>query len=203
MSNTRKRANYFDTTAQSKKRNRRVIISKLEDASRFSDSIDLEIGKIYMNRKSINPRVLTEKDLIISYVNQEPVSISFLEKKFLCLRMKDNQNMSKRKYINLRKELTWIDIPSYKAVLSVQKSLNSFFEIKTNTKGAYLNIRKKIEFCCKKFVESMSEEIDVFVIKLSGDGTFISKKGVNVFNFTFTIINDTKKASKGTICWVK
>ena len=61
-------------------------------------------------------------------------------------------------------------------------------------KGFYVEPLQKIKFVCKKYLEKKTARVETFRIKLSADGTSITKSRVNVLVFTFTLLNDVKNA---------
>jgi len=124
------------------------------------------------------------------------------QKVFQALKIKDELNIGRRDYIKLRNTLGKDVLPSYYSVSIMEKSLDSFFNIDKNSKGYFVNPAEKIKFVCEKFLKKKKDkkvDNNTFLIKLSGDGTKITKSSVDLLNFTFTIINDEKKAttSKG------
>jgi hypothetical protein len=199
MNSNRKRLYFFDSTSQSKKRNKKVIVTKLQDANEFCNSLGLVIEKVIINTRT-EVRPLTESNLIITREKEDEEESNEM-KLIKCLKIRDSTMMSKRKYMNMRKELDWCHFPTYRKLLSIQNKINKIFDIKKNERGAYCNVFKKIELACKNYlkINEFILENNEFIIKISGDGTSINKKNVNVFTFTFTIINDTKnnKSSDG------
>ena len=124
-------------------------------------------------------------------------------KVFEALKLKDELNLGRRGYIKLRNTLGKDVIPSFHSVSIMEKSLDSFFQIEKNNKGwFYANPIDKIKFVCEKYLRQSNNkniENNTFLIKISGDGTAITKSSVDLLNFTFTVINDEAKAkiSKG------
>ena len=86
-------------------------------------------------------------------------------------------------------------MPPLDDVKNVRQKADKFFKIKNNDNGVFNKPKHKIRYMCKKFIENNGEiHNDTFIIKLAGDGTSVTKSGVNLLNFAFTIINDTVNA---------
>ena len=87
-----------------------------------------------------------------------------------------------------------ITIPGINKITLLQKMINSFFIIKRNDYGFYCDAAQKIRFVCKKHLDNnLIVDENEFIIKLSCDGTQLNKKGLNLLNFTFTVINCAKQ----------
>ena len=98
--------------------------------------------------------------------------------------------------ITTLKELITLRMPGIKAVTKLQFKLNNFFEIQSNDDGFFDEPQNKIKFVRQKFLKrypNFSES--KFRIKLSADSTSISRKHINVLNFTFNLLDDVEKST--------
>ena len=102
---------------------------------------------------------------------------------------KDKILMSDKSYHSFKKDLN-LNLPSLQVIKKERKKLDSLFEMKKNTKGAFNNIVKMIEHKLKTTDLKNSEELK---FKFSADGKIVSRK-VKLINLTFTIINEKGKA---------
>jgi hypothetical protein len=107
---------------------------------------------------------------------------------------KDLTNLSIKKYTILKqtlKEINGNSIPNINKILNLQYKLNDLYELRSNDKGFFIDPIKKIKYVCEKFLLKNPEFSETkFKIKLSADGTNISKKFVNLLNFTFNLIDE-------------
>jgi len=127
--------------------------------------------------------------------------------------MKDACNLSRRKYTQQRQRLKRCDIkiPSHNILDTYRKQYqDTFFKTVQLSKGNGYIVpsEEKISFYIKRFYNRAKNEYeldpanalsldqviknDTFLIKLAGDGCKISQTHTNIFNFTFTIMNDIK-----------
>ena len=161
----------------------------------FCKSIGLEIESMIIKR--INEARKSNK-ISIKYLNEQSNAAQSDDNRIKiikALQAKDEANCSDKGYVNFRKYLDFVNIPSIKKILKVRKEVNGLFSIKESYVGFYNTPIQKIEYVCKQFIK----EYDVvhnntFILKLAGDGTSITKSNVTILNFAFTVINDYKKA---------
>ena len=81
-------------------------------------------------------------------------------------------------------------MPGINKIRVIQKKLVKFFTVYTNHFGVYCDPYQKIKDVCQKILDRSLSTIDKFFIKLSCDGTIITKSFVHLLNFTFTVINE-------------
>ena len=180
-----RRRNYFEVTRQQQYKHRKILLHKLAEANHYAESIGLKIDSILLNRideKENSPKVVVQ-DQVNETINEKDIV-------FKCLMAKDITNLSNRKYKIIRSHFNFIYMPGLNRVLDLQKKLNLFFKTKRNKYGSYCDAFQKINFVCRKHLEqALIVEDDVIIIKLSSDGTQITKSYVHL---TFTIINSNK-----------
>ena len=118
---------------------------------------------------------------------------------------KDLTNLSCRKYTILKqtlKEINGNNIPNIGKISNLQYKMNNFFELHANECGFYIDPIMKIKYVCEKFlIKNPSFTKTKFKIKISSDGTNISKKNVKLLNFTFSLLDDEAIAMNSVGCY--
>jgi len=117
---------------------------------------------------------------------------------FRSTKAKDLALLSRRKYEKFVKIADFCASTSYE-VRKIQEKIHKLFKVEKNNKGFYCDPRAKIEHVLKKTYEKMKrdgQEIkdNTFILKFAGDGTNITRSKMQIMNFAFTVINDTKTA---------
>ena len=194
----RKRKDYYSCSSKQKVRDINKIDEKLKPADCFCRSKCLQIQKVFVSALNEHRNKTNSRIEIIDNSNEEIATLE--EQVFASLIAKDETNLSKRKYKKFRQICKSANLPSYYLVKKMQKKLDRKNKIVTNQYGVYNKPLEKIQFVCGKYLQKYNAvKDDIFIIKLSGDGTTITKSNVNLLNFTFTLINDWKTAmtSKG------
>ena len=196
--NIRRRKNYFEVTRQQKHNQQKTINNKLRQAQKYASSIGLKIESIVLSKMSTDAELRINKIKIIIQ-NCQSECMSENEKVFRCLVAKDKANVSCIKYKLIRSSLDFIYMPGINKIISLQKKINSFFPIKMNNYGVYCDPYLKIKYVCQKLLEQNLYVDDKFIIKLSCDGTLITKSSVHLLNFTFTVLNQSNvcKTARG------
>jgi hypothetical protein len=129
--------------------------------------------------------------------------------------IKDSCNLTRRKYTQQRSRLMRcnIKIPSNNILDKYRKQYqDTFFKTKqlSNGNGYIVPCKDKIHFFLKRFYNRTITQIencpenslsldqiiptDTFFIKLAGDGCKLTNTHSNIFNFTFTIMNDIENS---------
>ena len=196
--NIRRRKSYFEVTRQQKHNQEKTMNNKLKNAQKYASSIGLIIESIILSKISTTTEMRLNKIKII-IKNCEPKYISENEKIFRCLIAKDRANVSCIKYKLIRSSLDFIYMPGINKIISLQKKINAFFPMKMNNYGVYCDPHLKIKYVCQKLLEKNLYVEDKFIIKLSCDGTLITKSSVHLLNFTFTVVNQSNvcKTARG------
>ncbi len=195
----RKRKNFFDCGISQKIRNKNLILMQTEALSNFCNSIGLKIDEIILSPKIDQLNVNDIKINILPYKMSKDLKI------FKCLMAKDLTNLSIKKYSIMKqtlKEINGNSIPNINKILNLQYKLNDLYELQSNEKGFFIDPIKKIKFVCEKFLlknPDFSEK--KFKIKLSADGTNISKKFVKLLNFTFNLLDENETAMNVIGCY--
>jgi len=84
-----------------------------------------------------------------------------------------------------------------------KKRMNSFWTIKSNSMGNYLEDPvSKIKFVCQKFLRKIKQnngivKDNIFNILLSGDSLSLTRTNTNLLNFTFSLLNDGDLSYQG------
>jgi hypothetical protein len=183
------------------RRHRTTIKDLTEQTVKFCQRVGINLKKIEGDA-ILNPDFLIDNPTSIEVIINDPIihNKTLEETIFDALKLKDELNLSRRDYKKLRCHLGKT-IPCYHKVHLLEKKMNSFFKMHDpNNYGVYVDPLSKIQFVCEKFLsQNPTITIDVFKLKISGDGTIITKSNVDLLNYTFTVINDVKtaKTSKG------
>ena len=154
--------------------------------------MNLQIDRVCLskyNHENTNKKIQIQIDENLFTLNDKKLAA------FKHLKGKDLANMSYRKYKSFKTNSDSTHMPGIKAVDNLRKKLDKMFITKKNSYGVYCEPSAKIQYVCQKFIEE-NEHVDdnIFMIKLSSDGTNITKSNLHLINFTFTIINDEKRA---------
>jgi len=171
-------------------------------------------GKLWHHIQTLTRRLgLNVSTLILDPINENNASCSIKDIKILIneqscidknervfdsLKALDRGNLSYESYKTVRSNLNYIPnkyrMPGINKVVEMKKKVDRVFEIKQSTTGFYVNTLQKIRAVCLKYLDNhRAVKNDTFTIKLSCDGTIISKANVHLLNFTFTLINDEQK----------
>lgn len=117
---------------------------------------------------------------------------------------KDKANLSFLAYRALRIKLKYININilSGKRLDSFKFKLNLFFPIYSNSLGCYVSAQEKIRFVIRKIYNKMIENNivisnNIFKVHLSGDGFQLTRTKINLFKFTFKILNENNNSISG------
>ncbi len=83
-----------------------------------------------------------------------------------------------------------------------QHKINNFFNLISNESGFFIEPLKKIKYVCEKFLSNNPDFSETkFKIKISADGTNLSKKNVKLLNFTFCLLDDKANAMNVNGCY--
>ena len=187
----RRRKKFFECSLIQQKRNKKLIKINSQALQQFCNSIGLKIDKIILSPLN-DPQVDDAMQITV---------LPFIKKSyktFRCLMSKDLINMSERKYQLFRrniKEIFPVDFPGLFKVTKMQHELNKIFTIYRIENGYFFNPKQKIQFVCKKFLESneeFAEQFQLIKIKLSADSTHISKKNTLLLNLTFNLLDSSE-----------
>jgi hypothetical protein len=117
---------------------------------------------------------------------------------------KDKANLSFLAYRALRIKLKYININilSGKRLDSFKFKLNLFFPIYSNSLGCYVSAQEKIRFVIRKIYNKMIQNNivisnNIFKVHLSGDGFQLTRTKINLFKFTFKILNEKNNSISG------
>ena len=183
------RTPYFNLIKKKQLAQKRIFKEKLKQFNRFFKSHGLKFSKICLTKAEIE----VDNDFEIQF---EEKNSNFSE---LCQRAKDEALMSKRAYNQFRKTIFPIaHLSSIKKCDYYKNSLNSFFSIKPNNLGHYIEEPlSKIKYVCEKFLEKNNYTEKIFNILLHGDGFSLTRTHTNLLNFCFSLIDDVEKSCKG------
>lgn len=198
----RLRKNYFDSQKSQQRRHKESLIRKLEEAQDYARQIGLEITQLILRNQPLRSSSRSKIDIIVHKTSAENESIvktiDKQKKEFKCLVFKDKTFISNLKYRLSRRILDFADMPSLKKVIELKEKIDKLVELRPiNHYGVFVNVKQKITFACKFFLKKMrifesNYNVEKFIIKISCDGTIITKSKVNILNVSFTIINDKK-----------
>jgi hypothetical protein len=123
-------------------------------------------------------------------------------KDFNDLNNKCKNNLSDEGYNRLKVDLR-LQLPSLENIKKLRKNLNSKFLVSNNKFGFYNNLKQKLKIILNENTVNDLKNIEnkTIIIKFCGDGTNVGRR-LNVFNFSFSIINQvsTCKTSLGHYC---
>jgi hypothetical protein len=190
----RRRKPHFELlSARQRRNNKNEIRTKLESLTEFCKTLKLKIDNITI--KELNEDNENEEIEINIIKKIDKQSKNKKKMSFKGLMAKDKASLSNRRYIVFKNTLEISAIPSLYSVIKMKKKLDDFFKLKNNDYGYYCVVTQKIKLVCQQFLLENVEVInDTFIIKLSCDGTTITKSHLQILNFAFTVINDVKKA---------
>ncbi len=201
----RKRRNYFEITREGQRKCRHNIKEKTNELNLFLKSIGLQFKCVEIVRRNDNvDEDDVEEDFEIKILDKTITKFRTEETKTLlldALKAVDEANMSEQSYRGFKKTMKLPSMPTMYRIRAHRSRLNSFFDLRQNDFGHYVDARQKIEYVLKKIYKKDSTQIkgDTFFLKFSGDGTNITKTSVQLLNFTFTVLNDKEicKTSSG------
>ena len=103
--------------------------------------------------------------------------------------------MSDRGYnIFLQNFKAEFSLPTIRELFRLKNSLKSLCRLESITKGVFNNPSDKIIYVCNLFVKLNGHfKNNEIILKLSGDSMQITRTGVKLFNFTFSIIDEREK----------
>ena len=192
------RRNYFEVQKNQQYRNRETLRSKLVDAQCFAEQIGLEITQINVRKKTARNTTRRPVDVIVINRQVEDEEIAKRKKILKCLVFKDKTCVSNMKYKMTRSILDFVEMPGVNEILVLKNKIDDLTELRpTTTYGVYTNVLQKITTACQFFLRKERKtdanyNVDSFTIKISCDGTIITRSKVNLLNVSFTIINDKK-----------
>ena len=192
------RKNYFDGGKNQQFRNREILRRKLDDAQNFADQIGLEMT-VNVNRKTTRSPTRRPVDIIVNNRLTGDDVIAVRKKIIKCLIFKEKGGLSDKKYIMAKANLDFVKMPGKNKLLSFQEKINELIELRAkNAYGVYVNASQKITTACKLFLRQERKtdpnfNVNNFTIKISCDGTIVTRANVNILNLSFTIINDKKR----------
>lgn len=192
----RRRNNYFDLSKSQRNKNKILLKNEaMRGLKRLCKSMGLKINEIKFSAETMNDE---EHDTKIS-VSENNFTDEY--KAFIWMMAKDITNMSRKKYIILKKLFKKNDfdsIPGVKKVFEIQHKLNDLYTIEHNDFGYFLQPSEKIKFVCTKFLRRSEKFKETnsrtFRIKLSADTVILSKKNRRLLNFTFNLLDDENTA---------
>jgi hypothetical protein len=109
----------------------------------------------------------------------------------VALYLKDKLHLSDNSYEEIRSLMSY-NWPTFYAVSKLRQNLNSecIQNLKTNSKGFYLNVKTRMEEKLFDFFKSvLKSEIGRITVKFSADSTNVGQR-LQILNFTFSIVND-------------
>ena len=203
VSRIRKRKNYFDLSRAQKKKSKNLIIGEvLNGLNRYCNSMGLKVNEIKLGPDDTNER----EEEFVPKLDISKVNITNQEKSYVYMVIKDFINLSSKKYKILRRLLDAHHIekiPGYRRIYKIQKDLNNFFVLQKNDFGFFVDAAQKITFACSKFLQRNKDFKSKNIrIKLCADSVQISRKNINLLNFAFSIIDDTKFSKSVYGCFI-
>jgi hypothetical protein len=191
----RARTSYSDLVPGGTQRfnNRSEIRQLLEPARTYCRSIGLSLDTAILNPINNN----YNNTSVALHINELNL-VSHLDlrtKAFKALIGKDEGNLSDKSYIKMRNHVNFANLPTIDEIVDIRKEIDQkLYEIKQNDFGYYNDPIQKITKICSKFYEEQKTvKDDVFIIKLGGDGTNLTKSNTTALNLAFTVINDFEK----------
>ena len=181
---------FFDQPQEEKKRIRCEIVKRINDLNKFLKSHDLEVRDVNII-KSTKARYRFSVHIDnITYAEEKQHNEKLINQ---ALQIKDMHNISDKAYAGIQQ--LKLDIPSLYEVRQYRLRLNTYFEVKTNSNGAYVDPQIKITKVLGYLIDNkiICSEKDILTIKLSGDGVKIGRK-LKLLNVTFTCIDEGSKA---------
>ena len=192
----RARTSYSDLVPGGTQRfnNRSEIRQLLEPASTYCRSIGLSLDTAILNpiNNNNNNTSIALQINELNLVNQ----LDQRTKAFKALIGKDEGNISDKSYIKLRNQMNFAKLPTIDEIVEIRQEIDQkLYEINQNAYGYYNEPIQKITKICSKFLEEQKVvKDDIFIIKLGGDGTNLTKSNTMALNLAFTIINDFDRA---------
>ena len=120
---------------------------------------------------------------------------------YFSLMAKDLTNLSDKNYNTLRSIFKMASLKQtlspFHRVLALRKKMDLMFRkiVKGNIKGFYIPFEKRLKFVLPFVIkEKKIQENETITIKIAADGVNLTQKHTGVFNVTFTVINERKKA---------
>ena len=180
----RKRKEHFASSTEQQRKNKKLIVEKLDYMNENLTQIGLHFSTIEINRRKENST--SKYELTI----REDSQTNQMYQMSKVLKCKDTINLSDRAYNTLRLELN-LNLPVLNDIRDYRQSLDRKFNLFKNDQGVFLSVRQKLEIIFSKLLPFLNlEENETIKIKFGGDGTNIGKK-LKLFTFAFTCINDT------------
>ena len=127
-----------------------------------------------------------DEDFEIKILNKTVTKFKTEETKTLlldALKAVDEANMSEQSYRGFKKTMKLPSMPTLYRIRAHRSRLNSFFDLKQNDLGHYVDARQKIEYVLKKIYKKETTQIkdDTFFLKFSG---FFTQGGTHILKNT-------------------
>lgn len=182
----RKRKEHFSSSSEQQRKNKKLIVEKLDYMNQNLSQIGLQFTTIEINKKKKSDDTSSKYELAL----REESHTSKWCQLSKVLKCKDTINLSDRAYNSLRMDLD-LNLPVLNDIRDYRQGLDRKFNLFKNEQGVFLSVRQKLEIIFSKLLQFLVlEENESLKLKFSGDGTNIGKK-LKLFTFAFTCINDT------------
>lgn len=197
----RQRQAHFSTSSRQQVTNKEQIHQRFRSLNLFLASIGLELDNVNIKEKPPNQ---FNHDYQIN-IYKHRVQTNLKERIYKMLKAKDQISLSNRKLKIMMETLNEDDKTiTLHNITKLQKEMNKkftiekiFYENTMNIRGLYFRIEQKIHYIVSKYIESCYAmnpnyvvKNEIIKLKFSADGTNLTSSGLNIINFTFSIIND-------------
>ena len=184
---------YFSTVTKHQKITSIKIKEMLGILDEYLKKYSLKLAKVKIVERQQNQQ---ENNFLIKIVKCLNIDDTMNEKLFFfTLMAKDLTYLSDKNYNNLR-SIFKMDTPFHR-FLALRKKMDLMFRkiVKGNIKGFYIPFEKRLKFVLPFVIkEKKIQENETITIKIAADGVNLTQKHTGVFNVTFTVINERKKA---------
>ena len=182
-----KRKAHFDQSSRVQIwRNKREIEERIQDVQTFCHRLGLEIANVTIMRLTD----ISNKP-VINFINEKNDQKELKSKRAMkALQAKDQSNLSDLGYNRFLQNFKYeIDFPTLEDLKEKRKALRNFFQIEHNALGVYIKPLNKLRFVCENYIKYYGPVYEnTFNIKLHGDSINVSKTGIKLLIFAFSLI---------------
>ena len=193
---SKKRKSHFSLNSRTQiYMNKKSIEDKISQVQEFCNHIGLEITSVTIMKYDNSIDTQEQRKPEIIYINKASGLETRKELISKALHAKDLSNLSDRGYnIFLQNFKSEFNLPTIGELFELKKDLKTLIRTERISKGVYNNPLDKIIYVCDLFVKSNGNfKNNEIILKLSGDSMQITRTGVKLFNFTFSIIDEREK----------
>ena len=159
----------------------------------YSNKLRLSLGLSISKVELTDDQVETPEIIYLEKLNNQEKNF---KENYFHLLIKDILHISDNAW-NLLKIQLELDLDSLESIRQMRRRLNNDFILNKCYNGYFIDPKQEIENKTKEFIKSSNCQDKIIKIKISADGTILSRN-IKIINLVFSIINEKKKAATAT-----